>query len=296
VSTITTAPAPALDPAPEALGTSPAASRLGRYTESETGAVREIARLSLADGSALVVDRLSGTHGDPRLLARLAADEPGENAQILCALYLADESRGRCRPVTGADLDAAPGPETPDVCEVRELRDDDGILYRVRTVALDGCFPELRWTRSILADQADRFETVRLREVIARFEDYEPARTVTAQALAVHRQRCDISVCRLAGELERLACSPIVLNRALREAVQRALARGELSMSEIAIRCGRCKRDRRGNTSGETSWLARRIGQTAEAGQDQPTPWVHSDVLALIARDGLALSPNQVEL
>jgi hypothetical protein len=296
VSTITTAPAPAVDPAPGALGTSPTASRLGCYTERDTGAIREIARLSILDGSALVVDRLSGTDGDPRLLARLAADEPAENARILCALYLADESKGRCRPVTAADLDAAPTPETPDVCPVRELRDDDGILYRVRRVALDGRFPELRWTRSILLHQAERFETVRLREVVARFEDYEPARTVTAQALAVHRQRCDISVCRLRGELERLACSPIVLNRALREAVQRALARGELSMSEIAIRCGRCKRDRRGNTSGETSWLARRIGQTAEAGQDHPTPWVHSDVLALIARDGLAMSPSEVEL
>ena len=36
--------------------------------------------------------------------------------------------------------------------------------------------------------------------------------------------------------------------------------------------------------------------QTPEAGQDQPTRWVHSDVLALIARDGLAMSPNEVEL
>jgi hypothetical protein len=114
--------------------------------------------------------------------------------------------------------------------------------------------------------------------------------------LAVHLQRCVVSVCRLAGELERLARSPIVLNRALREAVQRALARGELSMSEIAIRCGRVKRDRKGNESGETSWLARRLGLLPEAGRDTPTPWVHSDVLALIARRGLGVSPREVEL
>ena len=31
-------------------------------------------------------------------------------------------------------------------------------------------------------------------------------------------------------------------------------------MSEIATRCGRVKRDSRGNESGETSWLARRLG------------------------------------
>jgi hypothetical protein len=296
VSTITAAPTPALDHAPSALGTSPTASRLGRYTERDTGARREVARLSIADGSALVIDRLSGTHGDARLLARLAADEPRENAQILCALYLADDSKGRCRPVTGADLDAAPTPEAPDVCREHELCDANGTVYRIQEVALGGRFPELRWTRSIPPHQAERFATVRLREVVARFEDYEPARTLTAQALIARGERCDASVCRLAGEFQRLARSPIVLNRALREAVQRALARGELSMSEIAIRCGRMKRDRRGSSSGETSWLARRIGQTPEAGQDQPTPWVHSDVLALIARDGLAMSPNEVEL
>ena len=37
----------------------------------------------------------------------------------------------------------------------------------------------------------------------------------------------------------------------------------KLSMSEIAIRCGRVKRDRRGNESGETSWLARRARAAA---------------------------------
>ena len=63
----------------------------------------------------------------------------------------------------------------------------------------------------------------------------------------------------------------------------------------IAMRCGRVKRDRRGNVSGETSWLARRIGQLPEGGEDQPTPWVHTDTLALIARDGLGLSPREVE-
>jgi len=293
VSTITAPPTPVLDPAPSPLRT---ASPLGNYIDSETGAFREIARLPIADGSALVVDTLSGTHGDARLLARLAADEPRENAQILCALYLADESKGRCRPLTGADLDAAPTPEAPDVCREDELRDEDGIVYRVRRVALDGRFPELRWTRSILADEAERFATVRLREVVARFEDYEPARSITASALAGHRSDGTLSTSCLTSELTRLAESPIVLNRRLREAVQARLARSDLTMSEIAIRCGRCKCDRRGNVSGETSWLARRIGQAPEAGRDQPTPWVHSDVLALIARDGLAVSPNEVEL
>jgi hypothetical protein len=158
---------------------------------------------------------------------------------------------------------------------------------------LDGRFPELRWTRSILAE---RSETVRLREVVARFEDYEPARSITANALAAHRTDPTRCTSCLTAELTRLAESPIVLNRRLREAIECALAHGDLTMSEIAIRCGRCKRDRRGNVSGETSWLARRIGRLPEGGEDRPTPWVHSDVLALIAREGLGVAPHEVEL
>lgn len=296
MSTITAAPTPALDPTPGALGTSQAASRLGRYREPDSRATREVVGVAIADGSTLVVDRLAGTHADARLLGRLAADEPRENAQILCALYLADESRGRCRPVTRADLDAARNPDAPDVCREHELCDDDGILYRVRTVTVEGRFPELRWTCGIPADEVERFDTVRLRQVVARFEDYEPARSITVNALAANRSDRTLSTSCLAAELTRLDESPVVLNRRLREAVALALADDELSMSEIAMRCGRVKHDRRGRLSGETSWLARRIGHLPEGGADQPTPWVHSDTLALIARDGLGMSPNEVEL
>jgi hypothetical protein len=67
-------------------------------------------------------------------------------------------------------------------------------------------------------------------------------------------------------------------------------------MSEIAIRCGRVKHDSRGNESGETSWLARRLGLLPEGGQSTPTPWIHSEVLGLIARQGLGMAPREVEL
>jgi hypothetical protein len=43
-------------------------------------------------------------------------------------------------------------------------------------------------------------------------------------------------------------------------------------MSEIAIRCGRIKRDANGNESGETSWLARRIGTLPESGRTGGDP------------------------
>jgi len=253
------------------------------------------------DGSTLVIDRLAGTLADARLVAQLAPDEPAENAQLIGEMYLADETRGCCRRLTVQDLDPAhdadsPRPSDDTATKTRPLRDADGHIYRIRELAGAGSLSELRWTRSSHPGRDDPFAAVSLRDVVGALEDYEPARTVTTETLVLHGDRCDVSACRLRGELERLERSPIVLNRGLREAVQRALAHGELSMSEIAIRCGRVKRDRRGRVSGETSWLARRIGQLPEGGEARPTPWVHSDTLALIARDGLAINPNEVEL
>ncbi len=276
-------------------------TRLGRYETTAGTQVREILSLPRDDGSALVIDCLNGTLKDARLLAVLAPDEPRENARILCDLYLADESRGLCRALIAADLSptAPADPRRPfDLTALQEasLPDPRGRLYAMRIIAYNESPPELCWTRSADLRQADAVDIVTLRRVIASLEDYEPARAMTAAALA-HRDGYElVSTCRLAAEFERVTSSPIVLNRGLREAVQCRVASGELSMSEIAIRCGRMKRDRRGTLSGETSWLARRIGVAPEGGETVPTPWVHSDTLALIAREGLGLSPYEVEL
>jgi len=135
-----------------------------------------------------------------------------------------------------------------------------------------------------------------MREVIAALESYEPVRTHTLRALAANDGSHQLSTTVLRAELVRVQESPIVLNRRLREVLLSTVRREQLSLSEIAIRCGRIKRDRNGNVSGETSWLSRRIGVLAEGGQHRPTPWIHSDVLALIARRGLGISPREVEL
>ncbi len=137
---------------------------------------------------------------------------------------------------------------------------------------------------------------MRLRDVIAHLEDYEPARTLTTSALASYRedQNCATSV--LDDELPHLQESPQVLNRKLREAVLTAVGEHGLTLSEIARRCGRTKRDRAGRISGQTSWLARRIGQLLDSGQQHPSRWVRSDLLALIAREGLHVSPREIEL
>jgi hypothetical protein len=275
-------------------------SLLGRYTALDGTQPREILALSAPDASTLVIDCSARTRGDALLVARIAPEEPRENAQIVCELYLADESRGRCRRLSAEDLDlaCAPSAQPRGECAAHHdtpLIDGEGGTYRIRILAADTRSPELRWTRTRPGAPEDLFVPVTLREVIARLQDYEPAQSITIAALAAHAKRDTVSTCALRCELQRVQCSPIVLNRGLREAVQRQLAHG-VTMSQIAIRCGRLKRDRRGTLSGETSWLARRIGQMPEAGRAEPTPWVHSSTLALIAREGLGVNPNEVEL
>lgn len=277
-------------------------SRLGEYTDRETGTEREIIGCGLSDGGVLVIDRFTITHTDSRLLARLQPDEAPENAQIVCDLYLEDKTRGRCRRVTTEDYtpDHHPMNGSDGACGMawrKPQKARDGSSYRIREIPKeDGLAPELRWTRSPQNSPQGSFESVRLREVIAHFQAYEPSRTITLRALAAFGEHDRVSTHRLRRELKLLTSSCVVLNRGLREAVQRKIAQGELSMSEIAVRCGRTRNDRNGNSAGEASWVARRIGQVPETGKDQPTPWIHSDVLALIARDGLGGIPREVEL
>ena len=272
---------------------------LGCYEDRSSGALREIASLPAAGGSRLLVDRLLGAGGDARLLAHLAADEPSENARLICAMYLADERRGTCRPLRGEDFERAAidDPWLGDAALAQELlRDGEGFTYAIREVAGSGSIPELRWTRTSDPDCDALLEAVSLRGVIGRFENYEPMRSMTARALAAYARNAQVSTVTLRGELARLNSSRIVLNRGLREALAERVAGGQVTMSEIAIRCDRVKRDARGNVAGETSWLGRRVGLLPESGAQAPTPWVHSDVLALIARQGLGISPVDVEL
>jgi hypothetical protein len=271
--------------------------RLAAYGLPGCG-TREIVERPGAHGSRLVVDRDARTRGDQRLVAHLAADEPSANARLACARYLGSVPARppRCRLLTAEDLVSAPfaahdhnpalGVGRPAPLTVRAT----GNSYRIEPVASRMRIRELRWCR-IAPDRA----TVSLRDVVAEAEDYQPACARTEQALRACADQA-VSTTTLAVELARVQRSAIVLNRRLREAVLSMLARGELSMSEIAMRCGRTKRDARGRVSGETSWLARRLGLLAEGGQPAPTPWIHSDVLGLIARRGLGISPREVEL
>jgi hypothetical protein len=279
------------------------ATPLGRYID-QYGLEREVICCPGADGTRLVIDRLTRTRSDRRLVAHLAADEPPQNARIICSLFLADERSRKCRGLTAGDLEINPFVSSAirslgelhiaaTAAEASALQDRHGSTYRLQPVRADLSIPELRWVRHSQDDRPD--EAIGVREAIGSLERYEPVRSITVGALTAHGCDRDISTAVLRGELARLDTARIVLNRGLREAVLLAIQRGS-SMSEIAIRCGRYKRGAGEDVSGETSWLARRIGLRPEGGRDTPTPWIHSETLALIARQGLGIYPCEIEL
>lgn len=275
--------------------------RLGTYADAR-GRARELVALPVTDGSSLVVDRCALTLGDRRLVARLDADEPPANARLVSRHYLQDEQGRWCRPLRSEDLLEAPAGASKET--FAELCSSSSVavaehLHELRPVPgrrRSGSRPELRWCRRPRQEEGADWEPMALRALIGSLESYEPVRSLTARAIELRDRDASLSIRQLGHEHRRLCASAIVLNRALREAVQHAIERDGTSMSEIALRCGAVKHDQRGRSSGETSWLARRVGLMAEGGAVQPTPWVHSDVLALIARKGLRVSPREVEV
>jgi hypothetical protein len=286
-------------------GTQRVGASFGRYTDP-AGRERELVPRSGAGGSMLVIDRLVGTLADDRLVAHLWPDEPPENAGIVGSLYLADVHGRRCRRLTPEDLETAPfvtgeahaasAPERLMRASGRKLIDERGCVYRLQPAQSGMSIPELRWYRHPPCGEHGCANVVTVRQAIGSLESYEPVRTITAEALTMYRLDPGVSVSALDPELDRVYASHVVLNRGLRNAVLAALEEGGLTMSEIAIRCGRFKRDATSADRGETSWLGRRIGILRESGKSASTPWVCSDVLALIAREGLGLSPREVEL
>jgi hypothetical protein len=247
------------------------------------------------DAGELVLDRAAEGGEDARLVAHLGVDEPDGNAELTARLYVADPRRGRCRLATKDDLEA-PSVSKPQngIAVDGSWRDATlgaaGTGFRIAVWGPSGTFPSLRWT---MTQPGSHDVPVSVRRVVGELEDYEPALTLTRAALAAHAGDDRVSTHGLAGELKLLLASPTVLNRRLRERVEQVVASGAMTMSDIARGCGRV---RSANGNGETSWLARRIGQAPEAGATRPTPWVSSDVLALIARDGLGIDPREVEL
>ncbi len=267
---------------------------LGRYRDPD-GALRTIVAIPGAQESTLIVDRVGGADTDTRLVAHLDAEDEAhtldrsrDTAYLIAELYLRDPSRGWCRPLHGADLDAVPE-DAPAAQIRRTLTGSDGVTYGLRIVTA-GAQRELRWVAAAPTAQP---RAVSVRAVIAALECYEPVRAITIAALARYAD-CDVQCRRLHDELRRVDRGRCVLNRRLREAVVRTVERGELTYSEIARRC---ERNHGGaDNCGDTSWLKRRIGLLPDLDAERPTPWLRAETLALIAREGLGVDPVSVEV
>jgi hypothetical protein len=273
---------------------------LGRYIDS-WGRPREVVTRRGFAGSLLVIDRDVVTLGDRRLVAHLGADEPAKNATLVASEYLREASSGtvRCRALTPEDLRRDPFPDDFDACADSLPKGEgpaleaDGSVLQLLALHTGIAIPEIRWCRCADEEHA-AVQPVSVREAIAAQQSYEPVRGLTRRAV-LRANAGELSTAVLKAELVRVLESPIVLNRKLRGVTLEMIERHGLSLSEIAIRCGRLKRDAAGHVTGETSWLARRLGILPEGGKEAPTPWIHSDVLALIARRGLGVSPREVE-
>ncbi len=127
---------------------------LASYVD-ELGRPRDVVSYGAAHGSRLVIDRDRLTSGDRRLVAHLGADEPAENARIVCDLYMGDD-RKRCRQATMQDL-YAPAMRGPDgrrstaskpsrAIHGKELRDATGNRYRLAPVAMRSPFQSFAGT------------------------------------------------------------------------------------------------------------------------------------------------------
>jgi hypothetical protein len=267
-----------------------------RYRDGD-GSTREMVTRPGHGGSTLVLDRDLLGRGEERLVAHLSADEPPVNVGVVCRSYLdAQPSMRRCRALRPEDEARVPTVHPgPPEARPEQRSTEQPTPFRLIRIACRMTIPALRWVR-LDPGATGAGEVISLREAIAATESYEPFCGITRTAVERWVDDETVSTAALRTELNRVLESPIVLNRGLREAVMSRIAKDQMSMSEIAIRCGRRKRDSKGNESGETSWLARRIGLLPEGGQAHPTRWVHSDVLGLIAWQGLGIAPREVEL
>ena len=235
-------------------------------------------------GTVLVLDE-DAAMLDRRLVAHLCADEPASNAALTAQRYLADPRRA-ARALSDLDWVLAPEPPPttpqPDVSET--LITASGERFRIVEVA--GYGP--RWVHRAPGERGERVVVVR--RVVGELEAYGAVRAMTSTAIAASR-----SPSILRRELATVEHSRRVLNRGLRVAVLARVATGELTLSRDRAAL-RTTQARGGHCPGDTAWLRRRIGDTPEAGADRPTPWISSELLGRIARDGLHLAPREVEL
>ncbi len=273
---------------------------LGSYRTDDPPRERRIGAVAIPDGSVLVLDYEMPSCADPRVLARIAPEEPPGNAQLVADLYLADTRRGRSRPLTLADLEGSAPASRPSQRDAHvELPTPRSrqiwVVSSIRANTDAGEFPQLRWME-LAETPGESFGPVTLREVIGALERYEPAIAMTRSAIDAQPPGGAVSTATLRAELHRMQAQ-----RDRAEPWTARSGRPRAGLRDVAQRDRACAAGARNATAAETS-AARRAGSPGasavcpESGKPTPTPWVHTSTLALIAREGLRVSPREVEL
>jgi hypothetical protein len=271
-----------------------------RYFTTPEGEPRVFVAMlwAFTPGAALyrvMIDRSRIEPSDNRVVGYLFPEEPASNVVPMCGSYLEHPNVSPndvplatllYRLGWGNELETCQGDLTGNASEVR---------YRlVRAIIPPLRIPQLRWWRCVPLGQAGPGYPVVLRDVCGATQTYSPYLAETTSAIEQYQDDPEVSIVKLREERCNLVKSPIVLNRGLREAVQARVNHGT-SLSQIAQNCGR-RINRKGQISGETSWLSRRMGVMPDGGKSHPTPWIHTDVLNLIAEKGLQVPPHEVEV
>ena len=295
-ATVTPSPAIAADRAARPTGQpSSGPPTWGTYRDREGRDRALIARPGVG-GSVLVIDQDADTLTDRRLVAHLAADEPAVNAQVVAELYLADDEGRVARALHDRDWVTLPDgrelPEEPEPPAPGELRDARGRRYRLAAVDAPPPRPPdaLGAPQRSPARRAGGAAHGHRRPGGLRARPRADPRRAAAGRPPARAPRCWPASCGCSNAARWCSTARCAKH------VHRRVRSGELSLSCIAGRCGRGKRRATGLRIGDTTWLQRRLGVLPENGCSEPTPWIHTDVLALIARDGLGVEPREVEL
>ncbi len=246
---------------------------LQRYRAPD-GAAREVIAFAAHGWEHAGARPRGGDAGDARLVAHLAADEPvDQRAGRLRPLRGRSPLAGaaaRCRGRWSMTTCAAPRCPTPRRAPCRSRTQSPrrrarrppssrrGARRRSASRSCAGCAsrPTVSVGPALL---------VSVRDVVGALQDYEPVRNLTRRGHPPPPRRpgaCSVAVLRT--ELARIAASPIVLNRRLREQVVQTLARDgtEHERDRGPLRAGQARparqRQRRDELAGATSRAAAR--------------------------------------
>lgn len=271
-----------------------AEKKIHHFTQAEKD--HEIYSLDLSYGDILVIDR--NDNPVPSLLGRLDLKE-SQAAMPLAIDYMSQPHKRGCRPIAPADFEQkiSTKPILGEVCPMVEGPYGELICLSVIPRPIDNRVAMgLVWTITPVCGPT---AISTLRDICGRCESYEPFVATSFWALdmldAPQNTKPVVRLGELRNQLKYILDSPITLNKRLRSVVTHAIECGDTA-SGIAKRAGMIRKEP-GRICGETSWLMRRIGMTAEGNRKNlpPGKWIHAKVLSKLAY-ALDMASHELEM